>query len=153
MANIAQLVNVLQSVILTQDEKMILTPTYHVYDLYKVHQDATYLNNSLKTEDYVYQDKKLPALSVSASKSADGTINISIVNINPDKDIDLQCEIRGADVKDVTGRILTAPTLTAHNTFDQPDNVKIEDFTKMKLKNNIVELKVPSKSVLVLRLK
>jgi alpha-L-arabinofuranosidase len=153
MANIAQLVNVLQSVILTQDEKMILTPTYHVFDLYKVHQDATYLNNSLKTEDYIYKDQKLPALSVSASRSDDGTINISIVNINPDKDIDLQCEIRGADVKNVTGRILTAPALNAHNTFDQPDNVKLADFTKMKLKNNIVDLKVPSKSVLVLRLK
>jgi alpha-N-arabinofuranosidase len=153
MANIAQLVNVLQSVILTQDDKMILTPTYHVFDLYKVHQDATYLNSSLNTEDYVYEDKKLPALSVSASRSDDGTINISIVNINPDKDIDLQCEIRGADVKNVTGRILTAPTLDAHNTFDQPNNVNLADFTKMKLRNNIVELKVPSKSVLVLRFK
>jgi alpha-N-arabinofuranosidase len=153
MANIAQLVNVLQSVILTQDDKMILTPTYHVFDLYKVHQDATYLNSSLNTEDYVYEDKKLPALSVSASRSDDGTINISIVNINPDKDIDLQCEIRGADVKNVTGRILTAPTLDAHNTFDQPNNVNLADFTKMKLSNNIVELKVPSKSVLVLRFK
>jgi alpha-N-arabinofuranosidase len=153
MANIAQLVNVLQAVILTQDEKMILTPTYHVFDLYKVHQDATYLNSSLKTEDYVYKDQKLPALSVSASRSDDGTINISIVNINPDKDIDLQCEIRGTDVKNVTGRILTASTLNAHNTFDQPDNVKLADFTKMKLKNNLVDLQVPSKSVLVLRLK
>ncbi len=153
MANIAQLVNVLQAVILTRDEKMILTPTYHVFDLYKVHQDATYLNHSLRTEDYVYLDGKLPALNVSASKSEDGTINISIVNINPDKDIDLQCEIRGADVKNVTGRILTAPTLDAHNTFDNPDNVKLADFTKMKLKNNVIELKVPSKSVLVLRLK
>ena len=153
MANIAQLVNVLQAVILTQDEKMILTPTYHVFDLYKVHQDATYLNHSLTTEDYVFLDGKLPALNVSASKSEDGTINISIVNINPDKDIDLQCEIRGAAVKDVTGRILTASTLDAHNTFDKPDNVKLADFTKMKLKNNVVELKVPSKSVLVLRLK
>lgn len=153
MANIAQLVNVLQSVILTRDEKMILTPTYHVFDLYKVHQDATYLNSSLKTEDYVCKDQKLPALSVSASRSADGTINISIVNINPDKDIDLQCEIRGADVNNVTGRILTAPTLNAHNTFEQPENVKLADFTKMKLKNNVVELKVPSKSILVIRLK
>jgi alpha-N-arabinofuranosidase len=153
MANIAQLVNVLQAVILTQDEKMILTPTYHVFDLYKVHQDATYLNHSLKTEDYVFLDGKLPALNVSASKSEDGTINISIVNINPDKDIDLVCEIRGVTVKDVTGRILTAPTLDAHNTFDQPNNVRLADFTKMKLKNNVVELKVPAKSVLVLRLK
>lgn len=153
MANIAQLVNVLQAVILTKDDKMILTPTYHVFDLYKVHQDATYLNHSLKTEDYEFLGDKLPALNVSASKSEDGTINISIVNINPDKDIDLQCEIRGADIKNVTGRILTAPTLDAHNTFDQPDNVKIADFTKMKLKNNIVELKVPAKSVLVIRAK
>jgi alpha-N-arabinofuranosidase len=153
MANIAQLVNVLQAVILTQDEKMILTPTYHVFDLYKVHQDATYLNSSLKTEDYEFLGDKLPALNVSASKSEDGTVNISIVNINPDKDIDLVCEIRGTDVKDVTGRILTAPTLDAHNTFDQPNNVRLTDFTKMKLKNNVVELKIPSKSVVVLRAK
>jgi alpha-N-arabinofuranosidase len=153
MANIAQLVNVLQAVILTQDEKMILTPTYHVFDLYKVHQDATYLNSSLKTEDYEFLGDKLPALNVSASKSEDGTINISIVNINPDKDIDMVCEIRGTDVKDVTGRILTAPTLDAHNTFDQPNNVRLTDFTKMKLKNNVVELKIPSKSVVVLMAK
>jgi len=153
MANIAQLVNVLQAVILTKDDKMILTPTYHVFDLYKVHQDATYLNHFLKTEDYEFQGDKLPSLNVSASKSEDGTINISIVNINPDKDIDLQCEIRGADVKDVTGRILTASTLDAHNTFDQPDNVKIADFTKMKLKNNVIDLKIPSKSVLMIRAK
>jgi alpha-N-arabinofuranosidase len=124
-----------------------------VFDLYKVHQDATYLNSSLKTEDYEFLGDKLPALNVSASKSEDGTVNISIVNINPDKDIDLVCEIRGADVKDVTGKILTAPTLDAHNTFDQPNNVRLADFTKMKLKNNVVELKVPAKSVLVLRLK
>jgi alpha-N-arabinofuranosidase len=151
MANIAQLVNVLQAIILTRDDKMVLTPTYHVFDLYQVHQDATYLNSSLKTEDYTVGDEKLPALSVSASKSEDGTVNISIVNINPDKDIDLQCEIRGMDVKNVTGRILTAPTLAAHNTFDQPDNVEITDFTKMKLKNNVIEMKVPSKSVVVIR--
>ncbi|KPK86187.1 MAG: alpha-N-arabinofuranosidase [Bacteroides sp. SM23_62_1] len=150
MANIAQLVNVLQALILTDEEKMILTPTYHVFDLYKVHQEAVYLPSVLETENYELNGEQLPVLNVSVSKSGDGTIHISIVNIHPDRAIDLQCELRGVTTSDVKGKILTAPALNTHNTFDAPDNVRIAEFTKMRLKDNILELTIPSKSIIVL---
>jgi len=151
MANIAQLVNVLQAIILTDNDKMVLTPTYHVFDLYKVHKEAIYLPSNLTTEYYEIGNKKLPALNVSASKSADGSINISIVNINPDKNIPLQCEIRGQNITKVSGRILTSKNINDHNTFDNPNLIKITDFNNAKINKNILSIEVPSKSVVVLK--
>lgn len=153
MANLAQTVNVLQALILTEKDKMILTPTYHVFDMYKVHQDATLLSSDVKTEDYSLNNKKIPALNVSSSRSADGTVNISIVNIHPTKSIDLDCDLRGVSVKTVNGQILTAKELNTRNTFENPNTIKPENFDKAKLKNNIVSLAVPAKSVVVLRVK
>ena len=153
MANIAQLVNVLQSLILTQKEKMILTPTYHVFDLYKVHHDAVFLPFDLTTENYELNGEQLPALNISSSKAKDGSINISIVNIHPDKAMPLECDLRGVKVSTVSGKILTGNALNAHNTFDQPSNVKVTDFNKATLKNNILIVELPAKSVVVLNVK
>jgi len=154
MANIAQMVNVLQAIILTKDDKMILTPTYHVFDMYKVHQDATLLPSVLvKNVDLRSDDQEIPALNVSSSKSADGFINISIVNIHPDKDIQLECDLQGADVKSVSGQIITAPKLNVHNTFDQPENITLKNFDGAKVKNNIIMVTIPAKSVVMLRTK
>jgi alpha-N-arabinofuranosidase len=153
MANIAQTINVLQAMILTDKEKMLLTPTYHVFDLYKVHQDAFFLPLDLKTEDYENNGQAIPALSVSCSKAQDGSINVSIVNVHPRKDIPLECELRGARLSHVSGKILTASQLNSHNTFDQPDNVIIRDFDKASLKNNVLKIEMPAKSVVVLNVK
>jgi alpha-N-arabinofuranosidase len=153
MANIAQTVNVLQAMILTDKEKMLLTPTYHVFDLYKVHQDALFLPTELKTEDYEHNGRKIPALHVSSSKAQDGSINISIVNVHPAKDILLECELRGIKATRVAGKILTAPNLNSHNTFGQPDNVKIADFNKAALSNNMLKIEMPAKSVMVVNVK
>jgi alpha-L-arabinofuranosidase len=152
MANLAQVVNVLQSLILTDNEKMVLTPTYHIFEMYKVHQEATYLPAQLTTEDYTLNDKKIPALNVSTSRGPNGQINISIVNVHPDKNLTLDCELKGASAKKVSGRMLTAPALNTHNTFDQPNQVKITDFNKAVLKNNSLKVEVPAKSVIVLTL-
>jgi alpha-N-arabinofuranosidase len=154
MANLAQTVNVLQSLILTNGDKMILTPTYYVFDLYKVHQNATYLPSNLHSEDYQLGDKKIPALYASSSKAEDGTIHISLVNVNPDKAIELICDLRGGKFKKASGKILTAPELNSHNTFEQPDNVTIKDFNKLSVKNeHTLNITVPAKSVMVLSLK
>ena len=84
MANLAQTVNVLQALILTKDEKIVLTPTYHVFEMYKVHQDATLLLFDITRQDfYDYQGTKLPALSISASRDKNGLIHITLVNIHP----------------------------------------------------------------------
>lgn len=152
MANIAQAVNVLQALILTEGEKMLLTPTYHVFDLYKVHQEATYLPIDLVSEDYEQNGRKIAALNVSASRSEDGTVNISIVNVHPDKAMALECELRGADLKNISGQILTSAKLNDHNTFDQPDKIKPVSFDKARIRNNRLTVEIPAKSVVVLRM-
>ncbi len=153
MANIAQTVNVLQSLIFTDGEKMLLTPTYHVFEMYKVHHDATMLPLHLNCENYVMDGRELPALSASASKDKNGLVHISVVNVDPSKEVKLLIDLRGGDYSDVTGRILTAPELNTHNTFEKPDEVRPADFSKVKIKNNIVSLDMPPRSIIVLEVK
>jgi alpha-N-arabinofuranosidase len=153
MANIAQTVNVLQSLIFTDGEKMLLTPTYHVFEMYKVHHDATMLPLHLNCENYVMDGRELPALSASASKDKNGLVHISVVNIDPSKEVKLLIDLRGGDYSDVTGRILTASELNTHNTFEKPDEVKPAVFKDLKIKKNIVSLNVPPKSIIVIEVK
>ncbi len=153
MANLAQMVNVLQALILTDGNKMVLTPTYHVFDMYQVHQNATLIPSDLQTASYEVVGNKQPALNASVSRSADGTINISIVNIDPKNSMDLNCVFQGAAISGATGQILTASTLNAHNTFDQPDNVNNKEFKDFSIKKGVLNVKVPAKSVIVLRAK
>jgi alpha-N-arabinofuranosidase len=152
MANIAQTVNVLQAMILTDKEKMILTPTYHVFDMYKVHQDATLLPSDLECEDYSFDGEDIPGLNVSASKDKSGKIHVSICNLNPNEDAKLNCEIRGAQFKRVSGSILTAPKMNTHNTFDNPDAIKPAKFDNVKIKGNELVIKMPSKSIVALEI-
>ena len=153
MANIAQVVNVLQAVILTDNEKMILTPTYHVFDLYKVHQDAVFLPMKLTSEDYKVNGKKIPAISATASVDSAGLIHISLVNVNPTKNISVRCSVKGVTAKAISGKILTSKNMQDHNTFEQPENVVIQDFTQFKMKGSEIQIDMPSKSIVVLELK
>jgi alpha-N-arabinofuranosidase len=132
---------------------MILTPTYHVFDLYQVHQDALFLPSELHTENYEINGKKISALNISCSKAGDGSINLSIVNVHPEKSIPLECELNGIKAIRVSGKILTAKKLNSHNTFGQPDDVKIADFNKASLSNNLLKVEMPAKSVVVLNVK
>src|SRR5690606_19219299 len=124
MANIAQTINVLQSMILTDKEKMILTPTYHVFEMYKVHQDAEKVSLDINSEAFKEEDKEMPQVTSSASKMDDGTLNITLCNVDRTNAADLAVDLRGIDVNQITGRVLTANEMDAHNTFDNPDNVK-----------------------------
>jgi alpha-N-arabinofuranosidase len=110
MTNIAQTVNVLQAMVLTEGEKMILTPTYHVFEMFKVHQDAQLLAVDSLLNEYKYKDEKLPQVSVSASKNAEGKVHISLCNIDNKKDAELELDIRGLGLSsaNVSGRILSA---------------------------------------------
>ncbi len=153
MANLAQTVNVLQALILTKDEKLLLTPTYHVFDLYKVHQDAKKLNISFRSPDYIVEDKKIPALNISASIDSIGTTHISIVNINPSKAIKINAALPGITWQRVSGKILTSKNLTDINTFENPANVKISDFSGARKESNELVAEIPARSVVVLELK
>jgi len=152
MANIAQTINVLQALIFTKGKKMLLTPTYHVFEMYKVHQNATLLPTDLQYTDYVFGNKKLPSLNVSASRDKEGKIHLSIVNIDPEESISLSVDIRGQKISKVSGRILTARKINSLNSFEDPDNVVPVGFNQIKTKDNVVSIEIPAKSIIVLEL-
>ncbi len=152
MANLAQVVNVLQAVILTDEERIILTPTYHVMNMYKVHQDATLIPMNLKTEDYVFGTKKLPAISASASKDASGKVHVSLTNIDMNKSHQITVDLRGDAFSKVSGTILVSEKIQDHNTFQNPSKVKPASFTGAKLSQNKLTITLPAASVVVLEL-
>jgi len=153
MANLAQIVNVLQAVVLTRDEKMILTPTYHVMEMYNVHQDAIMLPVAVNSKDYQLGNEKLPAVSVSASKDKNGITHISLVNIDANKPQEITVNINGATYKSVSGRILTSDKVQNYNSFENPEKIKPTGFSGASLTNSILRVKVPPFSVIVLELK
>jgi len=148
MANIAQMVNVLQAMILTDKEKMVLTPTYHVFEMYIPFQDATSLPVDVKTPNYQRGELTLPAVDVSAARDAAGRIHISFVNIDPSRPASISAKISGAKARSVSGRVLTAPAMDAHNTFDKPEAIKPAPF-KGTRKGEELRLEIPPKSVVV----
>ena len=154
MANIAQTVNVLQALILTDpdSERMVLTPTYHVFDLYQVHQDATLLPLDLRCEPYSFDELSMPGISASASRNSAGVVHLSLCNVNPGQPAEVQLDVRGMQVEGVRGRVLTADHMTAHNTFDAPDTVRPEVFRGATADGPRVTVTLPARSVTVLEL-
>jgi alpha-N-arabinofuranosidase len=152
MANIAQMINVLQAVILTDNEKMVLTPTYHVFEMFKVHQGATAIPFDLKTPDYQHGEEHIPAVSASASKARDGKVHVSFTNTNPNAPITVSCQLAGLAAKSVAGRVLTAPAINSHNTFASPHVVEPAAFNDAKLSGDTLSVTLPAKSVVVLEL-
>jgi alpha-N-arabinofuranosidase len=153
MANIAQMVNVLQSMVLTDKGKMVLTPTYHVFRMYRVHQGATMIPVDLSAPEYKLGDAGLPSLSASASRDAAGRLHLSLVNLNPDRAAEINANVWGAAIKTISGEVLTAPAMNAMNTFDRPNDVKPAPFNGYKLDGSQLLLTIPAKSVVVLELK
>ena len=152
VANLAQTVNVLQAVILTNEEKILLTPTYHVMEMYNVHQDAISLQLEVKSNDYTVGKEKLQAVSASASRDQNGATHISLVNIDANQAQEVVVEILGAKFSAVTGRILTSAKLQDHNTFEKPEAVKPVAFKDVTLTSNTLKVKLPPFSVVVLEL-
>ena len=151
-AALAQTINVLQSLILTEKDKMLLTPTYHVFDMYKVHQDAKYLPMQITSPDYMVDGKKIAAINVSASQDASGKVHISLVNLDLHHDISITTGLKDIQWKTVSGQILTSPNITDINTFPQPDKVKPVKFTGAKKGGNNLVIDMPAKSAVTLEL-
>jgi len=153
LANIAQMVNVLQSMVLTDKEKMVLTPTYHVFRMYRVHQGATMIPVDLSAPEYKLGDAGLPSLSASASRDAEGRLHLSLVNVDPHRAAEINANVWGAAIKTISGEVLTAPAMNAMNTFDRPNDVKPAPFSAYKLDGSQLLLTIPAKSIVVLELK
>jgi alpha-N-arabinofuranosidase len=153
MSNIAQTVNVLQAMIFTEGEKLVLTPSFYVYEMYKVHHDAALIPLEFSSPAYEINGSQIPAISASASKDKKGLFHITFTNADPVKEQNLTIDIRGAALSSVTGKVLTANELNAHNTFDNPDMVKTADFKGARLAKNALTVTLPAKSVVMLELK
>ncbi|MEP6912565.1 MAG: alpha-N-arabinofuranosidase [bacterium] len=152
MANIAQMVNVLQAMILTDNDKMIVTPTYHVFEMYKVHQGATLIPVELNAPAYSLGQNSVPSLHASASRDASGKLHLSIVNLDPNRGGVVTMKVAGATAKTVTGRMLTAPAMNTVNTFAEPNAVRPAPFNGIKVHTEQIILNLPSKSVVVLEI-
>ena len=149
MANIAQMVNVLQSVILTDGAKMVKTPTWHAFNLYKVHQDAELVDSHLETR-YVGMDKfMVPNLTESVSLGKDGKLYMTLTNLSLDEAESIQAVLTETEVKSVKGTILTGG-MNAHNTFDAPETVHTVEFTGVTVKGNEIDFTIPPCCVLQL---
>ena len=170
MTNIAQVVNVLQSMILTDQEgtgHMVLTPTYHVFEMYTPFQEATYLPLDLESEtiqcskEYFKEKAKTadnttrpcPLLSASAAKTQDGSLVLAVTNVSLDKDQTIDFQIDGFQAKAVSGRILTSKKADDYNDFQHPNVVTPKEYKDAKLKKGVLTVKVPAKSIIVLNIK
>jgi alpha-N-arabinofuranosidase len=152
MTNIAQMINVLQAMILTDGPRMILTPTYHVFRMFIPFQDATLLPTDLAVQRYALGKLSIPAMSVSAARTRDGSLVVALVNSHPGKPLPVTVDIAGATPSHVTGEVLTAPDMDAHNTFDHPTAVHPVALSGATLNGGTLSLTLPPKSVVVVRL-
>lgn len=154
MANIAQTVNVLQAMVLTEGEKMLKTPTYYIFDMFKVHQDAALLSLETDIENIAVEDFHLPKISVSASKNDSGQIHISLCNMSLSEKTDVNIQLRGVNkIAEISGEILTADYRNAHNSFENPEAVKPENFTEFTLIDHFIEVNLPPMSIIMLSVK
>jgi alpha-N-arabinofuranosidase len=152
MTNIAQIVNVLQSMILTKEDKMALTPTYHVFEMYKVHQDATSIPLEIQSDTKEIRGRNVNTINASASKK-DGIIHITLANIDLDSERTVEIDFSNTAVSNVTGRILTSKNIQDHNTFEKPETVKPVPFKDAKIAKGKLTVKLPAKSIVVLDIK
>lgn len=153
MANLAQTINVLQAVILTNKEKLLLTPTYHVMEMYNVHQDARLLQVNLSTPDYTFGNETIKAVSASASTDSLGRTHLSLVNIDAARTYEVKVELSNKKFTQLSGRILQSEKLQDHNTFDNPNKILPRTFKDASINENLITVKLPPFSVVVLELK
>jgi alpha-N-arabinofuranosidase len=148
ITNIAQMVNVLQAMILTDKEKMVLTPTYHVFKMYVPLQDATFVPVTFDAGTYTHGDITLPRVDAVAAKDAAGRLWLAITNVDPNRPAEVEVNISGVAAKSAAGETLTAPKVDSVNTFDAPNAVAPKPFSA-KAQGGKLSLKLEPKSVTV----
>lgn len=149
MANLAQAVNVLQAVILTKGEKMIKTPTYHIFDMYKYHQDACLVESSIEQEQIAWGDEKVQNLTESVSINAEGVLNITITNLSLEEGYDIDVSMDDWKTLKVKGEIVQGK-MTDKNTWEDPDCVCVKTFDRVKITEKGIWFTMPACSVVYL---
>ena len=156
MANLAQTVNVLQSLILTNEHQIVLTPTYYVFDMFKLHQGAKLVPLEVISPNYKVGDKSIKAINASGSIDGSGKMHVSLVNLDAGRQISTSIDLSNTRYSKVSGSILTGGALTAINTFEFPDNVRTKKFFDAKISGSkgsqILHVQLPAHSVVMLEL-
>ena len=153
MANIAQIVNVLQSMILTKDDEIVLTPTYHLFRMYNVHQDATFVPVDYSEGEIVSRSGRvMPDISVSASRDSEGKVHVSVVNPVADREQTVTLCFDSLKPKHISAELLSAPSLQSYNDFGRKPEVVPVPFDALKKKGNTVTFTMPAASVITLAL-
>ncbi len=153
MTNIAQMVNVLQAMILTKDGQMVLTPTYHVFEMYKGFQDATFLPVELKSPWYNKEQWVMPSVSTTAARGTDGVVRVALTNVDPNRAASVSLTLDGVTATTATGRVLTAATIGSYNDFGKAEAVTPVAFTGAQVAGGTLSVTLPAKSVVVLELR
>jgi alpha-L-arabinofuranosidase len=152
MANIAQMINVLQAMILTDKEKMVLTPTYYVYKMYVPFQDATFVPVACNAGTYTHGDISLPRVDAIAAKDTSGKLWLEITNLDPNQSVEIEATIAGSAAKTAVGETLTAPKVDSVNTFEAPNTV-VPKPVSAAVQNGKLTLKLEPKSVTVVSIR
>ena len=152
MSAIAQMVNVLQAMILTDSNRMVLTPTYYVFEMYKPYMDATVLPIEVTSPSYAKDKWVMPAVSASAVRDKAGIAHVALANADPNRTITVSVTLKGVGVQRVSGHVLTAAAMNALNSFAAPDAVKPAPFDAAQLQGGTLTVAVPAKSVVMLDL-
>ncbi len=153
MTAIAQMVNVLQAMILTDGPKMVRTPTFWVFEMYKPYMDGTVLPITVSSPTYTKDTWSMPAVSASAVRGKDGVVHVGLSNLDPNRASTVSVSLAGLSAAGVTGRVLTAPAMNALNSFDAPQTLVPTPFTGARLENGALTVTLPAKSVVMLELK
>lgn len=151
MTNIAQMVNVLQSMILTDGPKMVLTPTYYVYKMYVPFQDAQSIPIEVNAGSYKFGDTDVPRVDAIAARAKDGKVWIALTNIDPNNSADITTDVPGVQVQSANGQMLTAERVDSVNTFDDLNAITLQPITAQSKEGKLV-LHLPAKSVTVVQL-
>jgi alpha-N-arabinofuranosidase len=149
MANIAQMVNVLQAMVLTDGEKMLLTPTYHVFRMYVPFQDATFVPVRLEAGFYTHRHIALPRVDAIAAKDAAGRLWLAVTNLDPNRPVTVEASFAGVTPKSAAGETLTAPGVDSVNTFEAPRTVAPKPI-QAQVRGGTVALTLEPRSVTVI---
>jgi alpha-N-arabinofuranosidase len=149
MANIAQMINVLQAMIMTDKEKMVLTPTYYVFKMYLPFQDATFVPVTFEAGMYTNGNITLPRVDAIAAKDKSGKLWLEITNVDPDRPVEIDLSLTGITAKFAAGETLVAPKVDSVNTFDAPNTVRPKPISA-KAQGGKLALKLEPKSVTVI---
>jgi alpha-N-arabinofuranosidase len=140
--------------VLTRDDKMVLTPTYHVFEMFKVHQGASFIPLEVSSSDIVTRDKRvIQSVYATASVNEKGVMHISLANVRLDKSCEVTINLNGLLYNNLSGRILTCGQITGYNDFDCPYTVKPETYSAIKAGNDVLTLTMPAKSLVTLELR